>query len=172
MQIHIIGVGTTFMSGLALLARRAGHDVTGSDSCIIPKIRQQLEAEGIQLKTPFKPENLAHKPDLVIVGNDLHPENAELLELRKRAIPSISGASWLEDFVLHDKSTKDSPPSNPDANIQKDDVGKFTKHAPKIPIAHEFTKHAPKPPDENEPAKQRHKPPPAEAGAKSKRIIH
>ena len=70
MRMHIIGVATTFMSGLALLARQEGHEVVGSDSCIIPPIRRQLEAAGVQLIEGFSVENLAYKPDLVIIGND------------------------------------------------------------------------------------------------------
>jgi UDP-N-acetylmuramate: L-alanyl-gamma-D-glutamyl-meso-diaminopimelate ligase len=101
--MHIIGVATTFMSGLALLARQAGHEVTGSDSCFIPEIRQQLETAGVNLKESFSVKNLDDNPELVIIGNELFPDNIELLEARKRAMPYISGALWLEEYVLHDK---------------------------------------------------------------------
>jgi UDP-N-acetylmuramate: L-alanyl-gamma-D-glutamyl-meso-diaminopimelate ligase len=36
MRIHILGIGGTFMGGVALLARDLGHEVTGSPRCIRP----------------------------------------------------------------------------------------------------------------------------------------
>ena len=111
MRMHIIGVATTFMSGLALLARQEGHEVIGSDSCIIPPIRKQLEAAGVQLIEGFSASNLDYKPDLVIIGNELFPDNEELLAARKRSMPYISGVLWLEEYVLYDK-WKISAPSH------------------------------------------------------------
>jgi UDP-N-acetylmuramate: L-alanyl-gamma-D-glutamyl-meso-diaminopimelate ligase len=103
MRIHIIGVGTTFMSGLAILARQAGHEVSGSENCISPKISWQLEAAGVHVKVPFTVRNISDDTELVVIGNELFPDNIELLEARKREMPYISGALWLEEYVLHDK---------------------------------------------------------------------
>ena len=36
MHIHILGAGGTFMGGVALLAKRAGHRVSGSDQHTYP----------------------------------------------------------------------------------------------------------------------------------------
>ena len=49
MRIHILGIGGTFMGGLAVLARDLGHEVTGSDAKIYPPMSTQLEAQGIRL---------------------------------------------------------------------------------------------------------------------------
>ncbi len=49
MHIHILGACGTFMGGVALLASRDGHRVTGSDQRSYPPMSTQLEAEGIEL---------------------------------------------------------------------------------------------------------------------------
>jgi Mur ligase family, catalytic domain len=145
MRIHIIGIGTTFMKGLAVLARQAGHDVSGSDSCFDLPTRKQLDEIGVVLKEGFSPSNLDDKPDLVIIGNELVITNIELVETRHRAIPYISGALWLEEYVLHDKWGKNMPPHYgdiPSEKMKKDkqpvppkptDKTTTVKHAPKIP---------------------------------------
>ena len=49
MHIHILGACGTFMGGLALLARHAGHKVTGQDRKTYPPMSSQLAAAGIEL---------------------------------------------------------------------------------------------------------------------------
>ncbi|MCW8846976.1 MAG: Mur ligase domain-containing protein, partial [Gammaproteobacteria bacterium] len=41
MHIHILGACGTFMGGLALLAKRAGHRVTGQDRHTYPPMSTQ-----------------------------------------------------------------------------------------------------------------------------------
>ena len=49
MHIHILGICGTFMGGLALIARAAGHKVTGCDTAVYPPMSTQLEEQGIDL---------------------------------------------------------------------------------------------------------------------------
>ncbi|MDF3084008.1 Mur ligase domain-containing protein, partial [Burkholderia sola] len=42
MHIHILGICGTFMGGLAVLAREAGHTVTGCDAGVYPPMSTQL----------------------------------------------------------------------------------------------------------------------------------
>jgi len=49
MKIHILGICGTFMGGLALLARSAGHRVSGSDQGVYPPMSTQLEQQQIKL---------------------------------------------------------------------------------------------------------------------------
>ncbi|MEI7795475.1 MAG: Mur ligase domain-containing protein [Methylococcaceae bacterium] len=106
MRMHIMGVATTFMTGLAVLARQEGHEVSASDSCINIPIRVTLETAGVKFYEGFSSDNLASNLELVIIGTDLHLNNSELLEVHRRAIPFVSGATWLSEYVLHDKWTK------------------------------------------------------------------
>lgn len=151
MRMHIIGVGTTFMTGLALLARQAGHEVSGSDSCFDLPTRTKLTEAGVILMEGFTPANLADKPELVIIGNDVSAANEELVEARRRAMPYISGALWLEEYVLHDKWTNVMPPHYGDEPFK-------TSKKPAVPKPSDknAVKHAPKPPpDPNSKLKSR-----------------
>jgi len=63
------------MGGVALLASRDGHRVTGSDQHSYPPMSTQLEAEGIELFEGYSAEHFEPKPDLVIIGNALSRGN-------------------------------------------------------------------------------------------------
>ena len=64
MHIHILGICGTFMGGLAVLAKEAGHTVTGCDANVYPPMSSQLEAQGITLIQGFGPEQINLQPDL------------------------------------------------------------------------------------------------------------
>ncbi|MCZ6894026.1 MAG: Mur ligase domain-containing protein, partial [Gammaproteobacteria bacterium] len=49
MHLHILGIGGTFMGGLARLAIESGHRVTGSDTDLYPSMSTQLEALGVEV---------------------------------------------------------------------------------------------------------------------------
>lgn len=69
MHIHILGIGGTFMGGIAALAKALGHTVTGFDQKIYPPMRDQLKALWITVYEEYKPILSTLKPDCVIVGN-------------------------------------------------------------------------------------------------------
>src|ERR1700755_2680376 len=73
MHIHILGICGTFMGGLAVLARAAGHRVTGCDAGVYPPMSTQLEAQGIALVEGWDAAQLAQfgdcAPDLFVIGN-------------------------------------------------------------------------------------------------------
>jgi UDP-N-acetylmuramate: L-alanyl-gamma-D-glutamyl-meso-diaminopimelate ligase len=101
MHIHILGIGGTFMGGLALLARDLGHEVTGSDAKIYPPMSTQLEAQGIRLMEGYEPAHLdSAKPDLVIIGNALSRGNKLVEAVLDRGMRYTSGAQWLAENVL------------------------------------------------------------------------
>ncbi|NBX42578.1 MAG: UDP-N-acetylmuramate:L-alanyl-gamma-D-glutamyl-meso-diaminopimelate ligase, partial [Rhodobacteraceae bacterium] len=49
MHVHILGICGTFMAGVAMIAREAGHRVSGSDRNVYPPMSTQLEAAGIEI---------------------------------------------------------------------------------------------------------------------------
>ena len=69
MHIHILGICGTFMGGLALIARQAGHRVTGSDANVYPPMSALLENEGVEIMEGYAPAHLEPAPNLVLVGN-------------------------------------------------------------------------------------------------------
>lgn len=104
MHIHILGACGTFMGGLALLAKRAGHRVSGSDQRTYPPMSTQLEAEGIELFEGYAAEDLQPHPDLVVIGNALSRGNPAIEYVLNSGIPYTSGPRWLGENYLRAKT--------------------------------------------------------------------
>jgi UDP-N-acetylmuramate: L-alanyl-gamma-D-glutamyl-meso-diaminopimelate ligase len=83
-----------------LLARAAGHRVTGCDANVYPPMSTQLEAQGIELVEGYGAEQTALAPDLYVVGNAISRGNPLLEEILNRNLPYISGPQWLADNIL------------------------------------------------------------------------
>ncbi len=103
LRIHILGICGTFMGGLAVMAKRLGHTVTGSDAGVYPPMSTQLESEGIELMQGYRADNLAVKPDMVVIGNALSRGNAEVEAVLSLGLPYTSGAQWLAEHVLQNR---------------------------------------------------------------------
>ncbi len=91
------------MGGLALIAREMGYRVTGSDQNVYPPMSTQLEQQGIELMSGYRPENLDCKPDLVVIGNALSRGNSEVEAVLNRGLKYISGPQWLAEHVLAER---------------------------------------------------------------------
>jgi len=103
MHIHILGIGGTFMGGVAALARAAGHRVTGCDAGVYPPMSTQLAALGIEIVDGFGAEQIALAPDLWVIGNVVTRGNPLLEEILDRGEPLVSGPQWLAEHVLAGK---------------------------------------------------------------------
>lgn len=102
MKIHILGACGTFMGGLAMLARRAGHEVTGADQHTYPPMSSLLENEGIVLHEGYTEEPMHDKPDLVIIGNALSRGNPAVEYVLNQGLSYTSGPRWLgENYLRH-----------------------------------------------------------------------
>ncbi len=101
MHIHILGICGTFMGGLAVLARAAGHKVTGCDANVYPPMSTQLEAQGIALIEGYGVEQVKLEPDVFVIGNVVTRGNPLMEEILNRGLPYVSGPQWLRDHVLH-----------------------------------------------------------------------
>jgi len=91
------------MGGLAVMAKRLGHTVTGSDVGVYPPMSTQLEAEGIELMQGYSANNLAVAPDIVVIGNALSRGNEEVEAVLNLGLPYTSGAQWLAEHVLQNR---------------------------------------------------------------------
>ena len=100
MHIHILGICGTFMGGVALLARAAGHTVTGCDANVYPPMSTQLEEQDIRLVEGFDTAQLELAPDVFVVGNAISRGNPLLEAILDRGLPYVSGPQWLADNVL------------------------------------------------------------------------
>lgn len=100
MRVHILGICGTFMGGLALLAREAGLEVTGSDAGVYPPMSDQLERAGIHIEDGYNAAQLEPAPDLVVIGNGLSRGNPCVERVLNQGIPFMSGPQWLADVIL------------------------------------------------------------------------
>ncbi len=100
MHLHILGICGTFMGGLALIARAAGHRVTGCDANVYPPMSTQLAAQGIDLIEGCRPDQVALKPDIFVIGNAITRGNPLMEAILDGGLPYISGPQWLKENVL------------------------------------------------------------------------
>ncbi len=100
MHLHILGICGTFMGGLALIARAAGHTVTGCDTGVYPPMSTQLTEQGIRLIEGFDASQVDLKPDLYIVGNVVTRGNPLMEAILDQGLPYTSGPQWLGVEIL------------------------------------------------------------------------
>lgn len=100
MHLHILGIGGTFMGGLAAIAKQQGHQVTGCDANVYPPMSTQLEAQGIALTEGFDAAQIAVRPDVFVIGNVVTRGNPLMEEILNRGLPYTSGPQWLYENVL------------------------------------------------------------------------
>lgn len=104
MHIHILGICGTFMGGLAVLARQAGHRVSGCDANVYPPMSTQLRDQGIDLIEGYGAEQAELGADLFVIGNVVSRGHQPLMEtILARGLNYVSGPQWLAEHVLRDK---------------------------------------------------------------------
>ena len=103
MHIHVLGICGTFMGGIAVIAKQAGHEVTGCDANVYPPMSTQLQSQGIRLIEGWDPKQIELKPDLFVIGNVVSRGNPLVEEILDRNLMFSSGPQWLYEHVLRDK---------------------------------------------------------------------
>ncbi|GMR15095.1 MAG: UDP-N-acetylmuramate:L-alanyl-gamma-D-glutamyl-meso-diaminopimelate ligase [Gammaproteobacteria bacterium] len=104
MKIHILGACGTFMGGVAMLAKRAGHEVSGADQHTYPPMSTLLENEGIALYEGYGEESMVDTPDLVIIGNALSRGNPAVEYVLSQRLNYTSGPRWLGENYLRGRN--------------------------------------------------------------------
>ena len=103
MRLHILGICGTFMSGIAVLAKQSGHQVTGSDMQVYPPMSTQLQEQGISLIEGYDPATLPSNIDCVVVGNVIKRGNPMMEYVLNQRIPYLSGPEWLATHILRQR---------------------------------------------------------------------
>jgi UDP-N-acetylmuramate: L-alanyl-gamma-D-glutamyl-meso-diaminopimelate ligase len=103
LKIHILGICGTFMGGIAVLAKQAGHTVSGSDQNVYPPMSTQLEEQGIQLSEGFLAEHIPEDVDEVVIGNALSRGNEAVEYVLNNNIAYSSGPEWLSKNLLSER---------------------------------------------------------------------
>lgn len=88
------------MGGLALIARSAGHTVTGCDAGVYPPMSTQLEQQGITLIEGFDADQTQLHANLYIIGNVVSRGNPLMEAILDQDLPYVSGPQWLAENIL------------------------------------------------------------------------
>ncbi len=102
-SVHFIGIGGTGMAAVAAAMQDKGFTVTGSDQNVYEPMASFLASKKITVMNGYAATNLAHKPDLVVVGNAVvrgNPEGEHVLDhkLRYCSLPDL-----LREFFIRGK---------------------------------------------------------------------
>ena len=101
--IHIMGICGTAMAAVAGMLKEDGFTISGSDSHVYPPMSEFLKQIGVQVFSGYRPENIAHQPDLVVVGNVITKINPEAQALATSRIPYLSMPQALSWFYLNSR---------------------------------------------------------------------
>jgi UDP-N-acetylmuramate: L-alanyl-gamma-D-glutamyl-meso-diaminopimelate ligase len=102
-SIHMIAVCGTGMGALAAMLKDLGHRVSGSDQNVYPPMSEFLSSKGIPVNNGYSPDNLAHRPDLVVVGNAVSRDNPEVQAMLAAGLAYCSMPQALNHFVAAGK---------------------------------------------------------------------
>src|SRR2546429_1785611 len=96
MRTHFIGICGYAVSGLAVVAKKWGKEVTGSDEDAYPPTTDILTKAGIKWVDGHAAANLTRwgKPDLVVQGNQVREGNPETEAARRHQIRLVSEAEY------------------------------------------------------------------------------
>jgi len=89
------------MASAAVAMHELGYQVTGSDQDVIyPPMSTFLSERGIRVMAGYAEVNLAHRPDLVVVGNAISRGNPEAEAVLERKLRYCSLPELLKEFFI------------------------------------------------------------------------
>jgi len=104
-SVHLIAICGTAMGALAAMLQEMRLTVTGSDRNVYPPMSTFLKQRGIHVQEGFLPEHLAHRPDLVVVGNAVSRDNPEVEAVGRMGLNYCSMPEALNHFAGTGKET-------------------------------------------------------------------
>ena len=102
-NIHLIAVCGTAMGALACMLKENGYHVSGSDQHVYPPMSDFLKAKGIPIFEGFHAAHLEGRPDLVVVGNAVSKDNAEVKAMQAMQLPFCSMPQAINRFAAAGK---------------------------------------------------------------------
>jgi UDP-N-acetylmuramate--alanine ligase len=97
-KIHLIGIGGIGMSGIALILKKMGYDVQGSDTSKNNKNLSSLRKKKIKIFTNHKAINV-DKAKIVVLSTAIDKKNNELQAALKKEILVIKRADMLAHII-------------------------------------------------------------------------
>ncbi len=105
MRVYFLGIGGTAMGNAAILLKKLGHFVSGSDSKIYPPMSKALDDSDIKCYLGYDSSRLESLfPDIVVVGNSISRGNSEIeWLLNENKILFISLPQLIRQYFLSKK---------------------------------------------------------------------
>src|SRR5437773_11247383 len=102
-SVHFVGICGTAMASAAAAMQEKGFQVTGSDQNVYPPMSTFLAERNIQVISGYAEQNLAHKPDLVVIGNAISRGNPEAEFVLDHKLRYCSLPELLKEFFIRGK---------------------------------------------------------------------
>ena len=100
-RIHFVAIGGSGMGSLACMLRARGLRVSGSDSALYPPMSTALARWGISVHEGFRAEHVLNaRPDLVVIGNAVRPDNPEARAVLEEGLPYRSFPDALHELAM------------------------------------------------------------------------
>lgn len=102
-NIYLVGIGGVGMSGLALLLKERGFNISGSDSqeSVYTKI---LKEKGIKVSIGHKREHITSDIHILAYSSAVKDDNVEILEAKKKTIPILKRGELLAELSRNKKT--------------------------------------------------------------------
>ena len=95
--VHLIGIGGSSMSGIAMYLFESGIKVSGSDAAHNHNV-EKLEKAGIKISIGHNYENITNQ-DLVIYSKAVSDDNPELVAAKEKNIPLMERADFIGEMT-------------------------------------------------------------------------
>jgi UDP-N-acetylmuramate: L-alanyl-gamma-D-glutamyl-meso-diaminopimelate ligase len=102
-SVHFTGICGTAMASAAAAMKEKGFVVTGSDQSVYPPMSTFLASRQIEVINGYSDRNLAHKPDLVVIGNAISRGNPEAEYVLDHKLRYCSLPELLKEFFIRGK---------------------------------------------------------------------
>jgi UDP-N-acetylmuramate: L-alanyl-gamma-D-glutamyl-meso-diaminopimelate ligase len=102
-SVHFTGIGGTAMASAAGALLDKGFTVTGSDQNVYEPMASFLASKKITVMNGYDDRNLAHKPDLVVIGNAISRGNPEAEYALDHKLRYCSLPDLLREFFIRGK---------------------------------------------------------------------
>jgi len=99
-SVHFVGIGGTAMASAAAAMLEKGYHVTGSDNNVYEPMASFLASRRIEVINGYAEANLAHKPDLVVIGNAISRGNPEAEYCLDHKLRFCSLPDLLREFFI------------------------------------------------------------------------
>jgi UDP-N-acetylmuramate: L-alanyl-gamma-D-glutamyl-meso-diaminopimelate ligase len=102
-SVHFVGICGTAMASAAAAMQEKGFQVSGSDQNVYPPMSTFLAERKIEVISGYAERNLAHKPDLVVIGNAISRGNPEAEFVLDHKLRYCSLPELLKEFFIRGK---------------------------------------------------------------------